>query len=56
MKSENLTDEQNDICFEIQFALIRAIVNLDHDNMWKLIEKAMEEQNAKQENTRNGAY
>lgn len=25
--SENLTEDQNNICYEIQFALIRAIIN-----------------------------
>ena len=41
-KSPNLTDEQNDICYEIQFALIRSILNLDHDKMWAMIQKAID--------------
>lgn len=43
-KSPNLTDTQNDICFEIKFALMRAIINLNHDDMWKLIGKAIDEE------------
>ena len=41
-KSENLTDEQNDLCFEIQFEIIRAIINMNHDVMWELIQRAIE--------------
>ena len=41
-KSPNLTDEQNDLCYEIQFAIIRAIINMNHDTMWELIQKAMD--------------
>ena len=47
-KSPNLTDTQNDICFEVKFALMRAIINLNHDDMWKLIGKAIEEENRKE--------
>ena len=47
-KSPNLTDTQNDICFEIKFTLVRAIINLNHDDMWKLIGKAIEEEKRKE--------
>ena len=40
--SENLTEEQNDLCYEIQFALVRSIINLNHDKMWKIIQKAID--------------
>ena len=41
-KSPNLTDEQNDLCYEIKFTLIRAIIHMNHDTMWELMRKAME--------------
>lgn len=49
MKGENanmdeldrLTEEQHNLCYELQFALMRAIVNLDHEKMWKLIKDAI---------------
>ncbi len=37
-----LTQEQKDICYEIKFAIIRGVLNLDLNNMWKGIEKAVE--------------
>ena len=40
-KSEGLTREQHDLCYEIQFAIMREIVNLDHEKMWKLIRAAI---------------
>lgn len=40
-KSPKLTDEQNDLCYEIQLAMIKGVVNLSHDAMWKSIEKIM---------------
>ena len=48
-KSPNLTDAQNDICFKIKLTLVRAIINLNHDDMWKLISKAIEEEKRKEE-------
>ena len=41
-KSEGLTREQHDLCYEIQFAIMREIVNLDHEKIWELIQKAIE--------------
>ena len=47
-KSPNLTDTQNNICFKIKLTLVRAIINLNHDDMWKLIGKAIEEEKQKE--------
>ncbi len=54
-KSPNLTEEQNNICYEIQFALIRAIINLDHDKMWQQISKEVDKQRGEhsEEDNRN---
>lgn len=36
-KSTNLTDSQNDLCYEIKFALVRGIINLENDVIWKYV-------------------
>lgn len=41
-KSEGLTREQHDLCYAIQFAIMREIANLDHEKMWELIQKVIE--------------
>ena len=41
-KPDTLTKEQHDLCYEIQFAIMRSINNLDHDKLWPLIQKAIE--------------
>lgn len=53
-KSPNLTEEQNNICYEIQFALIRAIINLDHDKMWQQISKEVDKQRGEHSEEDNG--
>lgn len=39
-KSEKLTDEQNEICYTIKLELMRAILEIKQDNLWRLIERA----------------
>lgn len=39
-KSENLTDEQNEICNTIKLELMRAILEIKQDDLWRLIERA----------------
>lgn len=41
-KPDTLTKEQHDLCYEIQFAIMRAINNLDHNKLWPLIQEATE--------------
>ena len=50
-----LTDSQHDLCYEIQFALIRAIINIDHEKMWEHISKVIEGQRGEhsEEDNRN---
>ena len=40
-KSANITDAENDICFEVKFALMRGIANIDNDKLWKMIAEAV---------------
>ena len=40
-KSPNLTDEENNLCYEIKFALMRAISKIDHDTLWKMFAEAV---------------
>ena len=51
-KSPNITDAENDICFEVKFALMRGIANIDNDKLWKMIAEAVlsEVQNQKDNN------
>ena len=42
-----LTREQHDLCYEIQFAIMREVANLDHEKIWELIQKAIEEKEPK---------
>lgn len=44
-KSTKLTTEQDDMCYEIKFAFMRAILNMSNEKLWDLIYKAMGEQN-----------
>ncbi len=37
-----LTKAQNNAVLEVEFALIRAIINLDREKLWKLIKDAYE--------------
>ena len=39
-KSEKLTDEQNEICYTIKLELMRAILEIKQDDLWRLIERA----------------
>ena len=48
-KSPNLTDEQNDLCYEIKFALVKAIINMNHDDMWKLVQKEIDRMKGEEE-------
>lgn len=40
-KSANLTDAENDICFEVKFAIMRGIANIDNGKLWKMIAEAV---------------
>lgn len=46
-KSTKLTTEQNDVCYEIKFAFMRAILNMSNEKLWDLIYKTLGEQNGK---------
>lgn len=39
-KSEKLTDEQNEICCTIKLELMRAILEIKQDDLWRLVERA----------------
>lgn len=39
-KSERLTDEQNEICYTIKLELMRAILEIKQDDLWRLVERA----------------
>lgn len=39
---DNLTKEQKDLCYSIILALVKSIVNMDPEKIWKVIEKEME--------------
>lgn len=39
--AEELTKEQKDICYEVMFALIRAITKFDLNKLWVLIREAI---------------
>lgn len=34
-----MTDEQHELCYSIQLAIVKVIINLDHEKIWKIIEK-----------------
>lgn len=40
-KSEKLTDEQNEICYTIKLELMRAILEIKQDDLWRLIERVL---------------
>ena len=46
-KSEKLTDEQNEICNTIKLELMRAILEIKQDDLWRLIERALSKQQTK---------
>ena len=46
-KSENLTDEQNEICNTIKLELMRAILEIKQDDLWRLIERVLSKQQTK---------
>lgn len=37
-----MTDEQKELVYEIQLSIVRAIVNMDPEKTWELIEKILE--------------
>lgn len=43
-KSQRLTDEQNEICYEVKLDLMRAILQINQDELWRLIERAINKQ------------
>ena len=53
-KSPFLTDEQNDLCYSIQFAIIRAITDMNHDKMWEIMKEAIQDQDNKETAKLNG--
>lgn len=46
-KSERLTDEQNEICYTIKLELMRAILEIKQDDLWRLIERVLSKQQTK---------
>jgi hypothetical protein len=46
-KSEKLTDEQNEICYTIKLELMRAILEIKQDDLWRLIERVLSKQQTK---------
>ena len=40
-----MTDEQKELCYEVQFALMRGIMKMNLETMWDLIQKAIEKVN-----------
>lgn len=46
-KSEKLTDEQNEICNTIKLELMRAILEIKQDDLWRLIERVLSKQQTK---------
>lgn len=38
-----MTEYQHELCYQIQLILIKAISNMDHEEMWKVIEKVVKE-------------
>ena len=36
-----MTEEQHELCYEIQLILIKAITQMDHEKLWELIEKVV---------------
>ncbi len=46
-KSEKLTDEQNEICYTIKLELMRAILEIKQDDLWRLIERVLRKQQTK---------
>lgn len=41
-KSGKLTDEQNEICYTVKLELMRAILEIKQDDLWRLIERAID--------------
>ena len=41
-EGEQMTDEQKELVYEIQLSIVRAIVNMDPEKTWELIEKILE--------------
>ena len=46
-KSETLTAEQNAICYTIKLELMRAILEIKQDNLWRLIERVLSKRQTK---------
>ena len=46
-KSQRLTDEQNEICYTIKLELMRAILEIKQDDLWRLIERVLSKQQTK---------
>lgn len=42
-----MTEEQHELCYEIQLILIKAITQMDHDKLWELVEKVVTQEVAK---------
>lgn len=41
-KSERLTDEQNEICYTVKLELMRAILEINQDDLWRVIKRAID--------------
>lgn len=54
-KSEKLTDEQNEICYTIKLELMRAILEIKQDDLWRLIERVLNKQQTKSKESEGGA-
>lgn len=38
--SQKLTRQQNDLCYEIKFGFMRAIMNISNEELFKIVEQA----------------
>lgn len=43
-----MTKSQNDLCYELKLAIIRAIVNIDNELMWEIVKQAIEKEGVKE--------
>lgn len=39
-ESKKLTRQQNDLCYEIKFGFMRAIMNISNEELFKIVEQA----------------
>lgn len=44
-----LTEQQNELCYSLKLAVIRGIVEIENENLWRIIERVLNEQEKKEE-------